>query len=207
MAARCPNCAALASEHDQAVCAFCGHDLPRVEPPPAPRAPTVDELLAEVERHPQLRAWRAHRPSSLGAALGLGVMVVFGLAFSALAGLMVIGFGRAVQGGALFTLAPLVFVVAGLAMALTAVVRGVRHFGSPLLRRPALVLDERVEVSGGGGDSSATTTYYATLELAGGERREYRTGGRVAGALASGDYGLAYLRADTLLDFRRVGRR
>jgi hypothetical protein len=168
----------------------------------------VAALLAEVEGHPQLRTWMAHRPSGVGFAVGLGAMAVFALVFAGIALVMlrlIGGFGGGAPG--FFGLVPLLFVVFGLAMAIGIGAKAVRFARAPLLRVPALIADERTEVSGGGRNSSASTTYYATLEAADGVREEYRIDGRLAGTVAPGDYGLAYLRGGVLLDFRRAGSR
>jgi len=204
MIAACPNCAALAREPDQVYCAYCGHALPREQPPPAPRPPSVAQLLAEVERHPDLAEWMAHRPSTATLAVGFGVMMIFGLVFAAIAVGMMLFVGALFPPFALFLL---LFVAAGLAMAITGGVKASRLANAPLLRVPALVVDERTQVSGGGNNSSASTSYFATLEVADAGREEYRIDGRLAGSVAPGDYGLAYLRSGFLLDFRRVGSR
>ena len=207
MTARCPNCAALAREADQRYCAYCGHALPREEPPPASRPPSVAELLAEVERHPELRSWMAHRPSGVGFAFGLGATAVFGLVFAGIALVMlklVGGFGGM---PGVFGLVPLLFVGVGLLVAFGVGAKALRFVNAPLLRVPALIVDERTAVSGGGRNSSASTSYNATLEAADGRREEYRIDGRLAGRVAPGDYGLAYLRGGILLDFRRAGSR
>ena len=73
-----------------------------------------------------------------------------------------------------------------------------------LERSIALVADERTEVSGGGKDSSASTSYHVLLEWKEGQRRELKPSARVTGAVAPGDIGVAYVKANRLLDFRRI---
>jgi len=99
------------------------------------------------------------------------------------------------------------FVFLGVGMAVAALVKLASFGASPLEHDPALISDKRTHISGGGGDSSATTKYFATLERADGSRSEVEVDGTRYGEIAAGDYGLAYLRAGVLLDFRRVGSR
>jgi hypothetical protein len=67
-----------------------------------------------------------------------------------------------------------------------------------------VILDERTQVSGGGEHSSATTQYFALVQRENGERREFACRGEQAGKLATGDIGVAYIKADHLVDFERI---
>jgi hypothetical protein len=193
---------------------FCGTVLPRETPsapPSAAQSRSVAELLAEVERHPDLGAWRAHVPSS-GAALGRHVpQIVGGVVFAAFAFGMLVFLGSL---GPLSLGAPpfvqivlLVFIALGVGMALAAITRLGSFSSAPLQHVPALIADKRTHITGGGGDSSAKTTYFATLERADGTRSECEVLGERYGEIAPGDYGLAYVRSGVLLDSRRVGLR
>jgi len=212
MLARCPNCAAPVEAPDLAHCSYCGSTLPREEPAQgaaaaAPRPPSVAELLAAVERHPELAAWRAQPPSGLGPVLGLGAMAVFGVFFAVVA-LLMLAFFRSMGGAPLlFTLFPLFFVAAGLWMAIRAGSRAASFAAAPLERTPALIVGKRTHGSGGGHEAGARTRYYATLEGAGGARSECEVAARLWGEIAAGDFGLAFMRGGRLLDFRRVGSR
>ena len=68
----------------------------------------------------------------------------------------------------------------------------------------AVVIDERVAVSGGGKNSAVRTTYYATVQFQAGDRLEYETYGWLAGRIAAGDLGVAFTKGDTLIDFLRL---
>ncbi len=206
-APRCPHCAAPVDDARAERCSFCGNAfMPAAPEPPHSeiRAPTTAELLARVERHPELASWLAWSPPDLSVRFRFGTQLAFGI-FALLAGV-----------GILIAAAPkeptaaviaLVVLAIGAAITLTAGLRSASFSRAPLQRVPALVADERTKVHGGGGDSSASTTYYATLEQADGQREEFEIDSKLAGAIAPGDFGLAYVRAGLLLDFRRAGSR
>jgi Protein of unknown function (DUF2500) len=207
VAPRCPHCAAPVAELRAERCSFCGNALLPATPEPPhteARAPTTAELLARVERHPELATWLAWSPPDLsvrfqfGAKLALGVFVLF-------AGVVVLIAAAAKEPFA--AVIALVVLAIGAAITLTAGLRAASFSRAPLQRVPAFVADERTKVSDGGSDSSASTTYYATLEQADGQREEFEIDSKLAGAIAPGDFGLAYVRAGLLLDFRRAGSR
>jgi uncharacterized protein (DUF58 family) len=103
-----------------------------------------------------------------------------------------------------FLLAPLAFVLIGVAMFIASIRKGVDFSRAPLKRVPAAVAGERSQVSGGGQNTSASTSYFVTLEFKGGRRKEYSAGDELAGKLSAGDIGVAYLKGRVLVDFRRV---
>jgi hypothetical protein len=98
--------------------------------------------------------------------------------------------------GILFLLVPLfiglVFLVV-LGAFVYAFVRGMtqwsRNNASPLQTVPAVLVTKRGQVSGGSGDSSASTSYFATFEIRGGERLEFRVSGKEYGMLVENDRG------------------
>jgi len=209
VAPRCLHCAAPIADPRAERCSFCGNALSAALPPPAaahatPRAPTVAEMLAGVERHPDLQEWLAWKPPDLGVRVRLGLALSFGI-FVLLAALVL--FVAAVPKEPAAVVISVVVLTAGLAITLTAGLRAQSFARSPLQRVPAFVADERTKISGGGGDSGASTKYYATLEQADGQREEYEIDGRLAGSVAPGDFGVAYLKGGLLLDFRRAGSR
>jgi hypothetical protein len=75
---------------------------------------------------------------------------------------------------------------------------------APVVRELRVVVDERVAMSGGGENSSVSTHYYATLQARDGGRREHVTSGPIAGKIAAGDIGIAFLKHDRLVDFLRL---
>lgn len=70
---------------------------------------------------------------------------------------------------------------------------------APLERRAAVLRDERRHVSGGRHGTS--TRYHLLLDFAGDGRHEFQVSGSLAGSVAPGDTGVAFVRAGVLLDF------
>ena len=108
-----------------------------------------------------------------------------------------IGFGDM----GLFMLIPLAFVCVGIGIFVSGAIKSATFSRARTRHVPALVADERTEVTGG---KHASTTYYATLQSSTGRREEYEVSDRLAGQLAPGDMGFAEMRAGHLLDFDRV---
>ncbi len=207
VAPRCPHCAAPLAELHAERCTFCGNALLPAVPEPQHseiRAPTTAELLERVERHPELASWLAWSPSESSVRFRFGTQLAFGI-FALFAGVGILIAGAPKEPTA--AVIALVVLAIGAAITLTAGLRSASFSRAPLERVPALVADERTKVSGGSGNSSASTTYFATLEQADGQREEFEIDSRLAGAIAPGDFGLAYVRAGLLLDFRRAGSR
>ncbi len=206
MSVRCPQCAAPIQDPELRQCTFCGTALPGEELPAPSRTPSFAQLFAEVEHHPQLAAWRSHVPSSAAAVGRPALRLVAGLIFAAVAiGMISVALSMGAPGA--FVLFLILFVFVGVGIAAVALFKLGRFSSAPLEHVPALVVDKRTHVAGGGGDSSAQTAYFATLERADGTRSECEVHGARYGEIAAGDYGLAYLRAGVLLDFKRVGNR
>jgi len=67
-----------------------------------------------------------------------------------------------------------------------------------------VVTDERTEVSSRGKDGSVSTRYFATLQRQDGSRTELDTYGWLAGRIAAGDIGVAFVKGTTLIDFLRL---
>jgi hypothetical protein len=209
VAPRCLHCAAPIADSHAERCSFCGNALAPAMPPPAaahaaPRAPTVAELLAGVERYPEFQKWMAWTPSDLGVRVRLGLAMSFGI-FVLVAAIALL-FAAVPKEPAAVVISVVVLTV-GLAITLTAGLRATSFARARLQRVPALVVDKRTKVSGGGNNSSASTTYYATLEQVDGLREEYEIDSKLSGSIAQGDIGLAFLRGGMLLDFKRAGSR
>jgi hypothetical protein len=88
-------------------------------------------------------------------------------------------------------------------MMCVAAARGLRYHRAPIQHAVLVVVDERTKVSSGGKQTAVSTTYYATLQARDGGRVEYETSDLLAGRIAPGDIGVAYLKAHRLVDFRR----
>jgi len=166
--------------------------------------------LAAAEAHPDYAALSKRKPSTGGQTAWMGCLVAFGLLFTAVAVFMLLapggpsGRSRAASPPPLFQLVASLFVLIGVVVVIWTIVRWVRFKAAPLEVLPALVLDKRQEVWGGGDQSSASTTYYVTLETKTGDRREVTIKGRLYGQVTQDDVGVAYIKTNSLLDFRRL---
>src|SRR3954471_20875632 len=78
-----------------------------------------------------------------------------------------------------------------------------RNNASPVESVPAKVVAKRTETSGRMSGGGVWTTYFVTFELEGGERQEYRVGGREYGVLVGGDRGALTHQGTRYKGFRR----
>ncbi len=201
---KCAQCGARPTDIKAVYCQFCGTELPQREVVPVqvigPHG-DLDARFAALEEHRDLPRLFEHSPSPTRAGLGMVGIIIFGGIFTAVSLVVTAGFGVAGGPAALF---PLIFVAAGFFMIAKGVINAAKFTNAPLVRTLAVVIDERTSVSGGGNNSSASTTYFATLQNKAGERGEYRVHDRVAGKIAPGDMGVAYIKSGYMLDFERV---
>lgn len=202
MVTRCPHCGASLQSRTARFCEFCGTELPRKAPAQPARFGDLPARFAELESHPSLGELQRHEPSAASHQAANLFGVLFALVFMGVAVVMFAAFQASAP--APFSFFPLIFLAAGGFLLVKTLTRTSRLASAELTRVPALVVDERIQVSGGSGDSSSHTTYYVSLETADGERVEYESRGRLNGAITSGDMGLAYLKGEILLDFKRL---
>jgi hypothetical protein len=204
---KCDHCGAAIKEAG-AFCSHCGTRIQRPERAAASAPSATDPARYDlVAASPGLIAAQAHQPSPpsvAGIVAPLG-MAVFGVFFLVFAGGMLFddnspGGGPPTAFKALFIVFPLVFIGIALGLAF----KGMRFRAAPIEQQVLVVVDERVEVSGGGKNSSARTSYHATLQGRDGSRVEYQTYGWLAGRIAAGDIGLAFLKGGWLVDFLRL---
>jgi hypothetical protein len=199
---KCDHCGAAIKEAG-AFCSHCGTRIVRPERAeagaPSATDPARFDLVAASEG---LEAARRHEPrvSSFGQIAMPLVMAVFGIFFLVFAAGMFSSGGPPAAFQVLFMLFPLVFIGLAVAMAM----KGLRFHNAPVEQQILVVVDERVEVSGGGKNSSARTRYYATLQARDGTRAEHETYGWLAGRIAPGDIGVAFLKGGWLVDFLRL---
>jgi hypothetical protein len=222
-ATHCEHCGAAVRTANAVFCEYCGTKLPERSVPPqssttAPASPFGDRAtrFSALHVHPEREALQTAEVNLARHALGLGFQVAFLIVFVVIAltmagGACTMGAGASAMGvpggkwaGGMFTLVPLLIGGVGVAMLVALLSRSARFASSPLERLDRLWIDERTEISGGSGDSSASTTYYATLESADGQRREFKVGGKLTGRCSPGDMGVAFVKGDVLVDFRRV---
>ena len=204
---KCDHCGAAIKEAG-AFCSHCGTRIQRPERAEA-RAPSATDPARYdlVTAGEGFEAARRHEPrvSSFGQIAMPLVMAVFGIFFLIFAAGFLFrddgpGGGPPAAFEIIFMLFPLVFIGLAVGMAL----KGLRFHNAPVEQQVLVVVDERVEVSGGSKNSSARTSYYATLQARDGTRTEYETYGWLAGRIAAGDIGLAFLKGGWLVDFLRL---
>lgn len=108
-------------------------------------------------------------------------------------------------GGRAWALIPVGVGVVGVLVSVPLLRSAIRNARGPVLRRVAVVVDERTEVSSlrTMGDMTTETLYYATLQFRDGGRIELVTNSGVAGFATRGDIGLAVIRGGALVDFHR----
>jgi len=199
----CNNCGAKATRLDARFCAYCRAELSRLESNETrSRESEVSRRFSEFEAHPEYPRLQAFQPVDAGKA-GPGTVVfggVFLVMWITIGGMVTLGFAAIGGPLVLFPLAILCFGLFGMARSANEY-RAFRR--APIVPQPALVVDERVQVTGGE-NSSARTQYYTTLEYPGGQREEFETIPPAAAQACPGDIGMAYVRAKTLVHFERV---
>lgn len=197
----CKNCDAPVVEGAGRFCSHCGTvlpDAPRIAPH---EYVTHAERFEAAGRAEGYAAAMAHAPaaSSLPGILG------------PLAGIAGVGVFFGVLMPPAPASAPPVFKVGKLAMATIMVgvfayllVKGIRFHRAPLERLVAVVLEERTEVREVGKKGRTRSHYFVTLQRRDGTRRECETSGAVAGQVTRADIGVAYVKGQRLVGFRRL---
>ena len=186
--------------------AFCKHCGARVLRPKDVGADTDHRTSPErfelAEKHPGFGMARSHMPKVSATAEVVAPIVLGGF------GVLFIIISQSIGGEVheptgfrlLFLAIPIIFICVAIAM----VIKAMRFASAPISNDLLVVVDERIEVKGGGENSSAHTTYYATLQDRRGARHEYQTYDWLAGRIAAGDIGVAYLKGGRLVDFSRL---
>lgn len=195
---RCSHCAAVVTDDRWVNCPYCGAVLakPTIDPLRAVVAPARFDAVERSDAYVD-----AKPPSTSGGAhvAGLGVRTVFLVVWTCMAGVMTVLF---LPTGPL-AIVPALMGIFGVGLVLFSVRETSRFLNASPQRFVAVVRDERVHVSGGG-ESPSTTQHFVLLERRDGARREFACDAATAGAVAPGDIGVAFVRADRLLEFRRV---
>jgi len=201
----CPNCDAQITREATQFCTYCGTQLPHLE---LSRPATLEERFAALEAHADYADLLAQQPSVKTELQSHTMMIVFLVVF-VLMGLPILGVFFVVGFASgpflpLFMLIPMAVVGLGIYL-LVKTARSASAFKRAKLSSwPGHVVDERTKVSGGGDNRRASTTYFVTLQDSAGRRREFRARGPVAGEIGTGDMGVAYSKAEFLIDFMRV---
>ncbi|MBS1122481.1 MAG: hypothetical protein H6Q90_4709 [Deltaproteobacteria bacterium] len=156
-----------------------------------------------VEAHPDYRTAPEQPVLPADASLGIAIAAPVSIALFGIVVLIVLGM--------LITLRPSLMVTVIFIAAIAVIAaNGMRRFGAiiefrnaPIERRVAVIVKDRTEVTGGTEHHAASTSYYTTLQLRDGTRIECRTYRSIVGRLAVGDIGVAYIKAQTLVEFFR----
>ncbi len=198
----CTNCGASIRRKSARNCEYCGTEL---DIPPLPPAPSdedvVEHRFRRLEAHPDRRRLMRYRPSASKHKAGLIAMLVFSVLWTGGA-VAISGVARRIDGG--FSFFPRLFVLIGVGFFLYALKRLIRFSKAPLDAYPASVVGERVVVHSGGHNSAGNAGYYVSLEYPNGSREELSTNARTQGEVSRGDFGVAYIQAEVLLEFKRV---
>ncbi|MCA8980666.1 MAG: DUF2500 family protein [Planctomycetes bacterium] len=202
-ATECQHCGAVIKSQGARFCEFCGTEIVREG---APRMQTRDEAQRTrfelLREHPELDGLLRATPTIEKPPLNYGILVVAPV--MVLFVLFFLGGVRNAGAPGFFFLVPVLMLgVVGYA-ALKVLMKSSEYHSAELVRRPAIVVDERTKFSGGGKDTSARTTYFATLEFDDGSRSEFTVGSRLAGNITQGDAGVAYTKHRHLAAFARL---
>lgn len=207
----CPTCGARLTRPELSICAYCATPLGLGE---ETREPTETMLrLGRMARHEKYAETMACEPAPeiedlAATALASRALVAVGvgafLALLALPWTWSFGGELALAWRSLPGAIGLVLLATGLAVWQVARRRTVRARAVPLLKRPALVASRRSETSPDG--MGYRTVYFFQLEFADGSSGEFRYPGRGVNhdLLVAGNTGVAFTRADLLVDFLQI---
>lgn len=199
----CPLCGGKQKTLRQAKCDYCGSPLAS-SAPPATDTGAIDlgSRFLALEAHPRYAELLEHEPD-LARHLTGGTCILVSLSIFTVtaAGFALAGLGAAFAVGPFgipFILIPGVMAAVGGAAIVTTLRKVGRVKSAPWRRVPAQVIGSRTEVR------NESSRSFLSLEFADGARQEYLAEGSLLGRLADGDMGVAYLKADNLVDFERL---
>lgn len=205
----CPHCGARLRSEGR-TCEFCGGLLPAADANAAPVVLSLERRFVELESHPQYPELLRKRPSAKGRIAQGVVGTVFAGVFLVIAFIVLAGFGafswaaaQFTPFGALIIVIPLLAVGVGIYVFTRVAVKTGQLASAEMEVRPALIAGERTHVDGGS-DGPGHTSYFVTLEARDGTRRELNASGSLVGRVTQGDIGVAYVKADHLIEFERV---
>jgi hypothetical protein len=197
----CERCGATLE--DGAFCKHCGARVLRPKDVGADTdSRTAPERFELAEKSGGYALARAHRPR-VSAKPDIFFPIIVGLfgVFFLIGSQIQISHTPATPGWfqAVFVVVPAIVIVSAVVL----LRKGMAFAAAPITNDLLVVVDERVNVMGDG-DNSKSTTYYATLQDRSGARNEYETYDWLAGRIAAGDIGIAYLKGGRLVDFARL---
>ncbi len=164
-----------------------------------------ERWVDDVKRHPEYDGALAFKPGAGWLILRTVWMIMFGLVFTAVSVFLVL-VSPAEPGGfrAVWIIGTVIFSLVGVGLVVSGLVRLGKVGLAGTRSVPAMITGKRTRVRRSSGTGSGSTTYYVTVEHEDGDRSEVETRGRLYGAIAEGDAGVAYLRDRYLIDFRRL---
>jgi hypothetical protein len=203
---RCASCGASAPRPEARFCEHCGARLAEVtgEAEAAPVAPPPDPLgdvsarFRALAARPELASLLAAKP----VVPELGGKLLPSLAL--LAGLSVLGCFAALvcfQVCPPLGFVPLALVGVGVLVILRQLLWSAR---TPLVARPALLVELRARLQAGAERSPAHTRHFATLRFEDGRQSEHECYASALPALAPGTMGVAYLKGERLAVLTRL---
>lgn len=200
----CPNCGAKLHRPDLSLCAYCAMPLDIAGGKPVVDDETIQRLkrMREHANFPAAMAFtprdpRVEKKASRLLAIG-SLALVLGMLCGVWWFLAVLAHAHALVPG---SIAAALLAASAVLLVLPAWMRRTSD-ARALIRRPALVVVRRSEMSDGG-----DTSYWFTLRFDDGSEGEFRRPGlgTMYEPMANGYSGIAYTRGPELIDFRRLG--
>ena len=196
---RCSSCGAEVPRPEARYCEHCGAALPlEPEPPPPDPFGDVAARFRALAAHPELQELLATKPEVPELA-GKTLPSFFLLLFLATLGLFAsllclqlcppLGF------------APLALVVVGFLVLSKDMLWNAR---TPIVARPAMVVEMRAKLQAGAEHSPAHTRHNTTLQFEDGQRAEHECFASALASLEIGALGVAYLKGERLAAFTRL---
>lgn len=207
----CQRCDAAQEDVTALVCEACGQPINESTAFPREVKPA---LFAEISRRAREEAWLNHVPSNrfverqhsaLRTAFALIALAM--IVMLPTAGYAIYGASLRIDSDPNFFVPALLIALAIIALASAGaalyvayrIIRSFRAYGrAPLEHCPALIVLKRRVALG----KSGKENYFVMLEFASGERRDYRSDKLAFDTADAGRAGLAYLRANHLLELR-----
>jgi hypothetical protein len=199
----CPNCGAKLHRPDLSLCAYCAMPLDIASGKPVVDDETI-QRLKRMREHQYFGLAMAFTPRDPRVEKKAARLLVWGsvaLVVGVLAGLVALAMrvsevSVVVPG----SIAAVLLVTSVVLLVLPGWMRR-RSDALPLLRRPAIVVVRRSEMSGDG-----ATSYWFTLRFDDGSEGEFRRPGlgTMYEPMANGYAGIAYTRGAELIDYRKL---
>ncbi len=198
--ASCPQCGAKPRDRSRSTCEFCDFEFPAAATAAAtgPAQAQIESRLRAIKASAQFASLADHDARQPIPTASVVMPLLFLIPWLAIGGVVSFVFYSFYPALALLPLAMVAFGTIGILRSLS---RLFRVNSSALARHAAIVLDKRTQISGG---EQPATSYFVTLVHEAGERKEFSVDGRLYGTLTGADAGVAFTRAEYLLEFQRV---